>query len=301
LYRYDRLWFVYDRTKPNQSKVKGRYDKKLFKETGKYWVEAEDGTPQAVIITDSYPQMLPADMDSEDTKRALALLARFFSAQIPRIKGKLATKRITVVGVNQLRKNPGARFGNPEYEPCGDSLKHNSDVRIRVFPRSVRGGSGKFQEEDAIDGGMDTYRYTNMRTEKNKLSAPYLESWSRIWIADSKGRARGFDKAYDTYDFMSMCGWVTRRGATLKIDMPGLPHVEMSWGDFKLAILGNKDDVRSVWADFDMKPINLHKKCYALLDSRQAMESYFENQRGAQNDEDEYDDEDILDDAGVVI
>ena len=122
-------WLVYDpENKLHKDYIKTKkpeYNEKYYKRTGKWWVETEHGLPQALIITDSYPAMNPEKMDVDDPSAAMAMQARMFSDNIKRIKGKMSAKRITVLGINQLRLRPGVSFGNPEYEPCGEALKFN--------------------------------------------------------------------------------------------------------------------------------------------------------------------------------
>lgn len=121
----DKYYYVFDNTKENRKKIGDTpYDKKLYQETGRLYIPAEDDAPQAVIIVDSYPAMLPEKQDVDDPSGAMAIQARFFSENISRVKGKMKNKMMTVIGINQLRLNPGARFGNPEYEPGGQAIRY---------------------------------------------------------------------------------------------------------------------------------------------------------------------------------
>lgn len=119
----DRWWYVYDETKANKEKVK-EYDKRMSKAQGSgLWVPAQDGRLQAIILLDSYPSLVPSKQDEDEGDNSIAVQARMFSKQIPRIKGAMRAKRIALIGINQLRINPMARFGNPETEPGGQALK----------------------------------------------------------------------------------------------------------------------------------------------------------------------------------
>ena len=122
-------WYVYDDT-TEPAKVKEKIqklgltiNKGMTSKNAGLWVEAEDGRLQAVILLDSWPSITPPSMDEEEGDNSIAVQARFFSKQLPRIKGALRAKRIALVGINQLRLNPMARFGNPETEPGGQALK----------------------------------------------------------------------------------------------------------------------------------------------------------------------------------
>lgn len=121
----DKWYYVYEGKtsegkihKANQTKVGKNYDVKYFQKTGKYRIEAPDGNLQALVIVDSYPAMLSEKQDVDDPGSAMAMQARMFSEQLKRVKGRMRSKRICVVGVNQLRKAPMVAYGNPEYEPC---------------------------------------------------------------------------------------------------------------------------------------------------------------------------------------
>ena len=67
--------------------------------------------------------MLPRSMDITGKEAGLAAQARMFSEQIKKVKGRMSPKRVTLMGVNQLRKNPGVMYGPTETEPGGEALK----------------------------------------------------------------------------------------------------------------------------------------------------------------------------------
>lgn len=116
-------WLYFENTKENAKKVAGHYDKKWFSAHNEFKVPASDGHMQAIAIVDSYPAMLPDQLDDDEGSNAMAIQARMFSDGIKRFRGGMRSKMITVVGVNQLRQKPATMFGSPEYEPCGDALK----------------------------------------------------------------------------------------------------------------------------------------------------------------------------------
>jgi RecA/RadA recombinase len=134
LHKDGKWWLVYDPEnklhKDHIKKTKPDYSESLWKKTGKWWVETDNGLPQALVVTDSYPAMNPEKMDVDDPSAAMAMQARMFSDNIKRIKGKMSAKRVTVMGINQLRLRPGVNFGNPEYEPCfvGSTVVHLADA-----------------------------------------------------------------------------------------------------------------------------------------------------------------------------
>jgi RecA/RadA recombinase len=128
LFKNNKWWLVYDDTKEHKKIIKEKklkHDDKLLKSTGKYWIETDNGYPQAIIAVDSYPAMMPGKQDVDDPNNAIGMQARMFADNLKRVKGKMSAKRITVMGVNQLRLKPMVSFGNPEYEPGGEALKFN--------------------------------------------------------------------------------------------------------------------------------------------------------------------------------
>lgn len=471
LYKEGKWWLVYDPEnkahKDKMKKSKLEHNELYWKKTGKWWVETDNGLPQALVITDSYPAMNPEKMDVDDPSGAMAVQARMFSDNIKRIKGKMGAKRVTVMGINQLRKAPAVQFGNPEYEPCfigstpvlladgsyktieeivlnklevnvttldiesneivirpvidwkqngtvpesdlidinyvavshttpttldevtvtatknhkfytkrgwveakdlvktdvvylgtnakdigegvaknaiptnissvtprtgdaqipvyditvdehhnyfvgdlenaegfrataicvkncGESLKFNSDVRIRMASRSVQGGSGQFEEEPGVNGGEDQYRYINMRAAKNKLSVPNLEGWARVWVRDAEGQAHGFDPVYDTFYFLKELGLISGTKNRLRIDIPKMKdHKPLTWLNFKKIIVGDakmvKETLESVGV---MKPVQLRKELFKMFEEGTAMKIFFDRKKAASDGKAEKEDSD---------
>ncbi|AQT28715.1 putative RecA protein [Erwinia phage vB_EamM_Yoloswag] len=116
-------YMLFENNKENAKKLAGKYDKKWFSRHNQFKVRAPDGHMQAMVIVDSYPAMLPDQLDDDEGSNAMAIQARMFSDGIKRFRGGMRGKMITIVGVNQLRQKPATMFGSPEYEPCGDALK----------------------------------------------------------------------------------------------------------------------------------------------------------------------------------
>lgn len=120
----ERWWFVYEPTPENKAKYKGRYDRNLSAANNGLYIPAPSGALQAMVLIDSYPGLNPPAMDDDDPKSGMALQAREFSKNIPRIKGRLRSKRVALIGINQIRKAPGVMFTDPNYEPGGEALKY---------------------------------------------------------------------------------------------------------------------------------------------------------------------------------
>lgn len=110
LYKQGKWWLVYEDTKEFK-KYRSQGDPDLLKKTGKIWIETDNPYPQALIAVDSYPAMMPEKQDVDDPNNALGAQARMFADNLKRVKGKMNAKRITVMGVNQLRLRPMVQFG----------------------------------------------------------------------------------------------------------------------------------------------------------------------------------------------
>lgn len=104
-------WLYFENNKENAKKVAGLYDKKWFSAHNEFKVQATDAHMQALVLVDSYPAMLPDQLDDDDGSNAMAIQARMFSDGIKRFRGGMRSKMMTVVGVNQLRQKPATMFG----------------------------------------------------------------------------------------------------------------------------------------------------------------------------------------------
>lgn len=278
----DQWYLVYEDTKVNRKITGDEFDKNYWRKTGKLRVPADNDSLQALIILDSYPAMLPEKQDVDDPNSAIGVQARMFSDQLKRVKGKLRSKRIAVVGINQLRLKPMAMYGPPDYEPCGEALKYFSDVRLKFTPRALSAipgvkGKGYIEEEDSITGsGADTYRYIHVRAIKNKLSTPNIEGWLRLWITNANGEGCGFDPVFDTYWYLTQTGQVTGKRNAMKICLEGRPVSKtVSWMDFKTMVLGTTKEIRATCESVGMKPLRIREFCRKQLKSGEGLDMYY--------------------------
>lgn len=264
-------YYLFENTKENTKLLKGHYDTKYLTKHNKLKIPAEDGTMQALALVDSYPAMLPARADKEDGDASLGLQARMFSDQIKRIKPYFKQKRITVFGINQTRQRPATMFGNPEYEPCGETLKFFSDVRIKSTSRALpsgwtaKKGAGAMTEENSVEyDGTDEYRFIHLRIIKNKLGGfQNGEAWARIWVRDGNGDARGIDPVYDTWFFMKELGWLsgTRNNMKFASNVPLHGAKKLDWITFKTLVLGKKAEVKEACKKVGVKPVDIRLWC----------------------------------------
>ncbi|QJT70977.1 protein RecA [Vibrio phage vB_VcorM_GR7B] len=294
------IWYLgFERTKQNISRLKGKYDTKLSTKYGRLMVESPNGGQmQALFILDSFPAMTAEIDDEGEGSNGLALDARMHSKHYKKVRSKLKRKNATLVGVNQVRLNPGARFGNPEYEPCGNAIKHASDARIRQAPRAIPHGTGSIEEEDSclIEGGTDQYKYIHMRAVKNKLGVDNLEVWHRLWMVDGEGKGRGIDPVWDTFQYLKSTGQCdgTMKKMNITLHDGSFEISKLSWFDFKCLVLLTGADLRAHCEELGIdKNPKLREKCFKQIASGDGMKHYFNTLNGALYDEEEEDEDDL--------
>ena len=268
------------------TKTLGNYNTKLS-DKGKLWFPTDNPYPQAIFGIDSYPLLLPEGIDEkEESNKGMAQQARAFSAQLIRVVGKLRRKNVILLGTNQIREKPGVMFGPTEYEPSGNALKQNSQVRNWYTPRAVPDEwkhlpkESKYSEEPSVEGrGVDQYAYKHVGNKKCKWGTPFLETWIRIWISDHNGQGRGICPVFDTYTFLSEVGLVTRSKkqgqnqiSFIKGDHP-FSGLSLEWLEFKTLILAEefktndlKEKAEKVYKKYKInKPYSIVKSCHQLL------------------------------------
>lgn len=278
-----KAFYVFENTQENRKIVGSNYDKKWFSTHNQFKSPAPDAHMQSLTIVDSYPAMLPDQVDDDEGSKAMALQARMFSEGIKRFRGGMRRKMMTLVGVNQLRQKPATMFGDPAYEPCGDALKFYSDVRLRMTSRAVPQGWPVLKEapgivgEESIEykGGTDRYRFIAIRTIKNKMGGiPNQTTWVRLWEADGEGNARGFDPVFDTWHYMKTIGLLSGTRKNIKFDAitPFESKKGISWEQFRTLINGNKAQITEVCKDMGVKPNSLRAWCFKFLVSPKGRE-----------------------------
>lgn len=287
-------WYYIYRSKDKDGKVdkavakqvEGKYDIAYFKKTGLYRIPAPDGTLQAIILLDSYPAMLPEVLDVDDPNDALAAQARMFSTQLRRVKGRMKSKRVAVIGINILREVPMAMYGPSERETCGTALKQYSDVRVRhasralsavpYLPTGVKKGQ-ILEEKSVLDKGVDKYRFIHFRADKNKLSRPYIEAWMRLWITDPNGEAQGFDPVWDTFLYLMETGQAEGKMAAFKIKLGKyVAKKAVSWNDFKRMIL-DKSQRKRICEEIGIKTIDIRAECFKQMERGDGIKLFNEN------------------------
>jgi RecA/RadA recombinase len=276
------FYYIYENTKANQKAVSGLYDKAYFKKFNKFKVPAPNGLPQAIVLADSYPAMLPGRMDEKDEGTdGIASQARMFSDGVKRVKGAMKRKRIVVLGINQLRSVPMAMYGPTEQEPCGQALKFFSDCRFRMSSISIPHGKGATEEEDSLSGeGVDTYRYIKCKAHKNKLGGPQGSTMiMRIRVSDANGEASGFCRVWDCWTYLKETGQIGGQRNKIKFG-EGTPFEGkvVSWMEFKALIDGDKEQIKKLCAKLapSKKPLRLYEWCRAQIASGKGYKLYLQ-------------------------
>lgn len=273
-------FYLFENTRENQKNLKGEYCTQYLRRYNKYKVPAPNGMPQAVILVDSYPAMVPKQADEkEEGDKSLALVARMHAANIPRIKGAMRSKRIVILGINQLRENPGVMYGPTQTEPGGQALKFFSDARLRMTSVSVPHAKGQFEDEDNITGdGEDRYRYLKCRTIKNKLGGPQAAEMSlRIRVSDSTGVATGFCRVWDAYNYLKFTGQVGGNRRKIKFLAGPFEGCSVSWIEFKALIDGDASMIRKGCEKLGVKPARLYEWCRKQISTGKGYELYMKD------------------------
>lgn len=315
-------WYlVYEPTKENLSKY-GQYSLKGFdKKYGKgIYIKAPDGALQGVVICDSWPAMNPDMKDEEVGSTGLGANARMFSEHLPRVKGYLASKKVALIGVNQLREKPMA-IGDPRYEPGGNALRFASDARLWFTQRALSAvpmwpsGVTKhkrltgFEVEKSLVGGQDEYRYIHVFAKKNKLSAQGRDSFIRLWTKDGNGKAHGVDPVWDTLYYLYRTGQISGRGrnsirmALYPSELKNLYKKEVmiepnpasktvTWDLLKQWVLGSKKTMREISTSLGYPSIDLRAFCFHQMQSGVAEALFVHHQKGSTTSTSDYDDDD---------
>jgi RecA/RadA recombinase len=282
-------WLVYADNKVNKAKIGDAHDKRMAKKYGKgLWVEAPNGNMQGFIIVDSWAAMNPEANDQEETNDALAIQARMFAKQWPRVKGRMGKKMISIVGTNQLSDIPMAMYGPKQQEPGGKRLRFYSDCRTwnmkrgsgMPFNAEIDKEEGSEIERSVTGKGNDTYTYVICKNIKNKLSLPKRKMWMRIWGEDADGVARGFDPFFDTMIYLRETGQMKgneRKKLQLDIDGIGAAKGVANWMQLKRWVLGTKEEKKAVCTELGfVKPFDLRAYCFKQMKSGRAEQLYVE-------------------------
>lgn len=231
---------------------------------------------------DSIPAGPPEALTENDEHGSAPLLAIMLSKYLPMIRSKLRKSNSSFVGINQIRENPRQKFGSPEYEPGGNAPDFYADMKLwlrlvgkakdialdKDHPLVPKSDSGMFKAqgvnlEENPDGSTDSYIYTHVKTNKNRVFTPLRETYFRVWSADSSGQGQGIDPVFDTirfYEEIGLCEFRSKK-EVLMVNPKSGEVTTHDYYDLKAEILTHPD---------------LREQGYEMLDSGKAFELYFE-------------------------
>jgi RecA/RadA recombinase len=278
--QYDDQWYyVYKDLTQTDARSKGMpFDAKLYRETKDIWIPAEDGRAQGIFFIDSIAFMRPeALMGKKEKKKsewkdesgAQALLARVFSKHLSGVTSLMLSKRFTIVATNQIREKPGVSFGNPEYAPGGNAVRHAHDnralLRKRGLPPGYPGKSGINVEPCWNGQGVDRYNFAKLDCEKSKDFSPHRHCWIRWWFESNGRQGPGIDPVFDTFQFLKMTGQIVKPAGTSKFSilLEGFEQA-VTWKEFKALVLDPENGG------------SLREACWTQLREGDAFERFFD-------------------------
>ena len=246
--------------------------------------DTEKKQPKLAIVLDSIAALVPkaklkttlevkakagTKKEAKDKLKGeqMALEAKMHKG-ISLYKNLLKMKNVMFLDTNHLKMNPGAKFGNPEYEPGGATPKHLSEVRMKMTKlskASVKTGVWK-DTEDCWDGiGIDRYTYSKILTTKNKLFSPYRECYVRFCF-ETKGKpGYGFDPAFDAFEYLRLTGQANYKGGWINfLQGPFEVMNKMRWKEFKVNVF--KEDQKPLVRVKGKKTIYSYYKALDLLE-----------------------------------
>ncbi|MDE2439100.1 MAG: hypothetical protein KGN01_06975 [Patescibacteria group bacterium] len=124
---------------------------------------AKDPKRKIFLMVDSVTAIMPEREEEAGLEGGqMAMLASFMSRLLKRWVPIAWTHNVMMVLINQLRLNPGVRFGNPEYRPGGRALDFYTSVIVKVKRESK--GHGWL-----LKGGKKIGIRGNLTNQKNKV------------------------------------------------------------------------------------------------------------------------------------
>ena len=238
------------------------------------------GVHSNVFFYDSLAAAVSEELIENDEAGSKPYLAALLSRYIPMIRSRLKRANAAFIGINQLRENPRARFGNPLYEPGGNSPTFYADLKLwletvgkakriddpkkehPITPKDSKffKAGGYFLEENP-DGTVDKYRFTHIKTVKNRVFPPLKETFMRVWVEENGITGRGIDPVWDTIRFYEEVG-LAKFNSMDDVELKGVSY---AYWDLKTEILKNPD---------------LGLEARSLIDSGEAFKLYFNRLSG---------------------
>lgn len=135
-----------------------------------------------LAVVDSLAGLVPkASLETalEDNER-LGLKARLMSRSLPMIVQAAKKGNCAVIFINQVRKDPGIKYGNPEVTPGGEALKFYASLRIRLNQVAGKDNRGIIKGDEEIGIRCNTL------IVKSRFGPPYKETVIPIYYTEEK-------------------------------------------------------------------------------------------------------------------
>jgi len=160
----------------------------------------------SVVILDSIAALAPkAEIEGTMGDSHVGLVPRLLGQFIRKSIHDLHTSGTALIFINQIREKIGVKFGNPETQPGGRSVKFQSSVRIDVRRRKTEKDKEGEAERNLIE----------VKTVKNKLGMPYRSAFTSIVFGE------GLDAPGEYLALAEKVGVVSKAGSwysVFKID-----------------------------------------------------------------------------------
>src|SRR3989338_2851925 len=119
-----------------------------------------------VIVIDSVAALTPQDeIEGDMGAQHVGKQARLMSQALRKLTAIVARSKTIVIFINQIRRQIGVMFGNPETTPGGKALKFYASVRLDIRPiAQIKKG------EETVCGRH------RVKIVKNKVAAPFRQT-----------------------------------------------------------------------------------------------------------------------------
>lgn len=156
-----------------------------------------------VIVVDSIAALIPTEevVKEQGEKKTMASTAKGMAEGLRRLNHANKNKAL-IIFINQLRQNPGATYGNPEYTPGGNSMKYYSSVRAEI-----RKGDWIMKEEEGKETKEKIGQVVRFKIIKNKVAPPFKEGYFKFFYAGE------LDKIDELVSLAILQDKISRKGA----------------------------------------------------------------------------------------